>query len=120
MNTSAVRQECATLIIFVHYVRKELQADAAPMLWFTDSKIPRSTGEERFTWTRMIRGPTISNTWYFCQQTLLGALIVTGRSDSCFGEQYRDLLRYLHQKLDENNSNQQEVHIMPVAPVAQR
>ena len=23
------------------------------------------TGEERFTWTRMIRAPTISNTWYF-------------------------------------------------------
>ena len=29
MNTSAARQECATLISFVHYVRTELQADAA-------------------------------------------------------------------------------------------
>ena len=38
MNTNAARQECATLIIFVHYVRTELQADAAPMLWFADSK----------------------------------------------------------------------------------
>ena len=53
----------------------------------------------------------------FSQQTLLEALIVTGASASCFGEQYhtlvicvtthRDLLLYLHQKLDENNSNQQ-------------
>ena len=41
MNTNASRQECATLIVFVHYVRTELQADAAPMLWLTDSKIPR-------------------------------------------------------------------------------
>ena len=32
---------------------------------------------------------------------------MTGRSVSCFGEKYRDLLLYLHQKLDENNSNQQ-------------
>ena len=32
---------------------------------------------------------------------------MTGASASCFGEQYRDLLLYLHQKLDENNCNQQ-------------
>ena len=38
---------------------------------------------------------------------LFSALIVTGGSAFCFGEQYRDLLLYLHQKLDENNSNQQ-------------
>ena len=41
------------------------------------------------------------------QQTLLEALVVTGASASCFGEQYRDLLLYLHQKLNKNNSNQQ-------------
>ena len=35
MNTRIARQECATPIIFVHYVRAELQADAAPMLSFT-------------------------------------------------------------------------------------
>ena len=55
----------------------------------------------------MITRPTISNTWCFSQQTLLEALIVTGGSASRFGEQYRDLPLYLHQKLDENNSNQQ-------------
>ena len=32
---------------------------------------------------------------------------MTGGSASCFGGQYRDLLLYLHHKLDENNSNQQ-------------
>ena len=32
---------------------------------------------------------------------------MTGRSVSCFGEKYRDLLLYLPQKLDENNSSQQ-------------
>ena len=42
----------------------------------------------------------------FSQQTLLEALIVTGGSACRFGEQYRDLLLYLHHKLDENNSNQ--------------
>ena len=67
----------------------------------------------------MVRRPIISNTWYVSRQTLLEALIVTGGSVSCFGEQYRDLLLYLHQKLDEKNSNQQ-VHTVPVAPVAQR
>ena len=41
------------------------------------------------------------------QQTLLEALVVTGASAFCFGEQYRDLLLYLHQKLNKNNSNQQ-------------
>ena len=34
---------------------------------------------------------------------------MTGGSASCFGEQYRDLLLYLHQRLDEHNSNQ-KVH----------
>ena len=28
-----------------------------------------------------------------------------------FGEQWRDLLLYLYQKLDENNSSNQQVHI---------
>ena len=28
---------------------------------------------------------------------------MTGRSPSCFGELYRDILRYSQQKLDENN-----------------
>ena len=55
----------------------------------------------------MIRRSIISNTWCFSQQTLLEALVVTGGSASRFGEQYRDLPLYLHQKLDENNSNQQ-------------
>ena len=33
---------------------------------------------------------------------------MTGGSTSCFGEQNKDLLLlYLHQELDENNSNQQ-------------
>ena len=41
------------------------------------------------------------------QQTLLEALVVTGASASYFGEQYRDLLLYLHQKLNTNNNNQQ-------------
>ena len=40
----------------------------------------------------------------FSQQTFLEALIVTGGSAPCFGEQYSDLLLYLHQKLDENSS----------------
>ena len=40
----------------------------------------------------------------FSRQTLLEALILTGASDSYFGQQY---LLYLHQKLDENNRNQQ-------------
>ena len=40
-------------------------------------------------------------------KNLLEALIVTGGSASCFGEQYRDLLLYLPQMLDEKNSNQQ-------------
>ena len=50
----------------------------------------------------MIRGPTISNIKYpvLFLQTLLEALIVTGRSASCFGEKYRHLLLYLRQKLD--------------------
>ena len=43
----------------------------------------------------------------FPQQTLLEASIVTGASASCFGEQYRALLLYLHQTLDESTSNQQ-------------
>ena len=38
-------------------------------------------------------------------QTFHEALIVTGASASCLGEQYRDLLLLdLHQELDENNS----------------
>ena len=45
----------------------------------------------------------------FSQQTLLEALIVTGGSASYFGEQYRDLLLDLYQKLDENNSSNQQV-----------
>ena len=45
----------------------------------------------------------------FFQQTLLEALIVTGGSASYFGEQYRDLLLDLYQKLDENNSSNQQV-----------
>ena len=32
---------------------------------------------------------------------------MTGGSASCLGQQYRDLLLYLPQTLDENNSNQQ-------------
>ena len=40
-------------------------------------------------------------------KNLLEALIVTGGSASCFSEQYRDLLLYLPQMLDEKNSNQQ-------------
>ena len=59
----------------------------------------------------MVRRPIISNTWYFSQQTPLEALIVTGGSASYFGEQERDLLLYLYQKLDENNSSNQQVHI---------
>ena len=47
----------------------------------------------------------------FSQHTLLEALIVTGGSPPCFGEQYRDLLLYLYRKLDENNSSSnQQVH----------
>ena len=34
-------------------------------------------------------------------------LTLTGASASYFDEQYRNLLLYLHQKLDENNSNRQ-------------
>ena len=57
----------------------------------------------------MIRRPTVlyQTPGTFSQQTLFEALIVTGGSASCFGEQFRDLLLYLQQKLDENNSNQQ-------------
>ena len=51
----------------------------------------------------MSRSPIISNTCTFSQQILLEALIVTEASASFLGEQYRDLLLYLHQKLDENN-----------------
>ena len=35
---------------------------------------------------------------------------MTGGSASNFGEQYRDLLLDLYQKLDENNSSNQQVH----------
>ena len=42
----------------------------------------------------MIRGPTISNTWYVFSTN-------SSRSVDC------DRKKYLHQKLDENNSNQQ-------------
>ena len=35
---------------------------------------------------------------------------MTGGSASYFGEQYRDLLLDLYQKLDENNSSNQQVH----------
>ena len=35
---------------------------------------------------------------------------MTGGSASYFGEQYRDLLLDLFQKLDENNSSNQQVH----------
>ena len=41
------------------------------------------------------------------QETLLETLVVTGASASCFGGQYRDLLLYLHHKVNQNNSNQQ-------------
>ena len=93
-------------------LRTELKADAASMLLcFTDSKIQRLLSSlhraKGITSTRMIRGRTISNTCTFCQQIFLEAWTVTGRSASCFGEEYRDLLLYLNQKLDENNSNQQ-------------
>ena len=57
----------------------------------------------------MVRRPFISP-GTFSQQTLLEALIVTGGSASYFGEQYRDLLLDLYQKLDENNSSNQQVH----------
>ena len=36
---------------------------------------------------------------------------MTGGSPPYFGEQYRDLLLYLYQKLDENSSSNQQVHI---------
>ena len=36
---------------------------------------------------------------------------MTGGSASYFGEQLRDLLLYLYQKLDENNGSNQQVHI---------
>ena len=58
----------------------------------------------------MVRRPFISYTWYFSQQTLLEALIVSGGSTFYFGEQYRDLLLDLYQKLDENNSSNQQVY----------
>ena len=45
----------------------------------------------------MIRGPTI----------IRHLELFLNKLSSCFGEKYRDLLRYLHQKLDENNSNRQ-------------
>ena len=48
----------------------------------------------------MIRGPTVSNTWYFFSNTLLEALIVTRGSPPYFGEQYRELVLYLYRKLD--------------------
>ena len=38
---------------------------------------------------------------------------MTRGSASCLGEQYRDLLLYLYQKLDENNINQQVKCILP-------
>ena len=104
MNTSTARQECATLIIFVHYVQNYRQTPHPCCRLLTPKFHDFKT---RSTWTGMIRMSIISNTWYFSQQTLLEALIVTGGSASCFSEQYRDLLLYLHQKLDGNNSNQQ-------------
>ena len=83
MNTSAARQECATPIIFVHDVQNYRQTPHRCCCGLLTSKFldfqTRSTEEERFTWTRMIRGSTISSTWYntFSQQTILEALIVT-------------------------------------------
>ena len=56
----------------------------------------------------MVRRPFISYTWYFF--SILDAWIVTGGSASYFGEQYRDLLLDLYQKLDKNNSSNQQVH----------
>ena len=92
-------------------LRAERQADAAPMLWFTDSKTklapPGKRGSLGLEW---LEGLLYQTPGTFSQQTSLEALIVTGGSASYFGEQQRELLLYLYQKLDENSSNQQ-VHI---------
>ena len=96
---------------------EERQADAAPMLWFTDSKTPRllnslhrgKRGSLGLEWSEGLLYQTPGT---FSQHTLLEALIVRGGSASYFGEQQRDLLLlYLYQKLDENNSSNQQVHI---------
>ena len=91
MNTSTARQECATPIIFVHYVQNHRQTSHRCCGLLTPKLhdfLTRSAGEERFTWTRMVRRPFISNIWYAFSTTLLEALILTGGSASCyFGEQ---------------------------------
>ena len=98
-------------------LRAERQADAAPMLWFTDSKTPRllnslHRGKRGSLGLEWLEGLLYQTPGTFSQHTLLEALIVRGGSASYFGEQQRDLLLlYLYQKLDENNSSNQQVHI---------
>ena len=110
-------------------LRRELQTDAAPvfhlnaskpseqstLLWFADCQNSTTfnlapPGTRGSLGLECVEGLTYQIPSTFSRQTLLEALIVTGASAFCFGEQYRDLpLLYLHQKLDENNINEQEV-----------
>ena len=53
----------------------------------------------------MIRGPTISNTWYFFSTNSFRSVDCDRKKRFMF--RGMDLLRYLLQRLDENNSNQQ-------------
>ena len=115
MNTRTARQECATPITLFCKLRAELQAYAAPMLWFTDFKTPRllklaPSGKRGSLGLEWLEGLLHQTPGTFSQHTLLEALIVTGGSPPYFGEQYRDLLLYLYRKLDENNSSNQQVH----------
>ena len=79
MNTSATRQECATLIIFVHFVQSYSQNSTAFKL-----APPGKRGSLGLEW---LEGLLYQTPGTFSQQTLLEALIVTGGSASYFGEQ---------------------------------
>ena len=113
MNTSTVRQECVTPIIFVNYVQNYRHTPhrccglLTPKL--TTFKLAPS-GKRGSLGLEWLEGLLYHTPGTFSQHTLLEALIVTGGSPPCFGEQYRDLLLYLYRKLDENNSSNQQVH----------
>ena len=78
-------------------LRAELQADAAPMVWFTDSKTPRllnSLHRGREVQLKWLEGLLYHTPGTFSQQTLLEVLIVTGGSASYFGTAVQQYIQY--------------------------
>ena len=85
MNTSTARQECATPIIFVHYVQNDRQTPhrccglLTPNSTAFELAPPGKRGSLGLEW---LEGLLYQTPGTFSQQTLLEALIVTGGSAS--------------------------------------